>query len=137
MEYLESGSLASLVKKFKVSENMAAYYTHQVLQGLCFLHEQGVIHRDIKGDNVLLTKTSAVKLADFGVSQNLNQVQLDEVVGSTYWMAPEIITLSGASYSSDIWSVGCMVIEMLTGKPPYYSLNQMNAFFRIVMDDRT
>lgn len=110
----------------------------QVLQGLQYLHDQGVIHRDIKGANILTTKDGTVKLADFGVStSNLPGAQDKEaqVVGTPYWMAPEIIQLSGASSASDIWSVGCTVIELLQGKPPYGNLQAMPALFAIVADD--
>ncbi|KAK4223880.1 hypothetical protein QBC38DRAFT_486746 [Podospora fimiseda] len=109
----------------------------QVLQGLQYLHDQGVIHRDIKGANILTTKDGTVKLADFGVStSNLAGPDKEaQVVGTPYWMAPEIIQLSGATSASDIWSVGCTVIELLQGKPPYYNLAAMPALFAIVNDD--
>jgi serine/threonine protein kinase len=106
----------------------------QVLQGLVYLHEQGVIHRDIKGANILTTKDGTVKLADFGVATKSN-VNEYSVVGTPYWMAPEVIELSGASTSSDIWSLGCTVIELLDGRPPYHKLQPMPALFRIVNDD--
>jgi len=110
----------------------------QVLQGLQYLHDQGVIHRDIKGANILTTKDGTVKLADFGVSTSTlagGQDKEAQVVGTPYWMAPEIIQLSGASSASDIWSVGCTVIELLQGKPPYHNLAAMPALFAIVNDD--
>lgn len=110
----------------------------QVLHGLHYLHDQGVIHRDIKGANILTTKDGTVKLADFGVSTSTlasGQDKEAQVVGTPYWMAPEIIQLSGASSSSDIWSVGCTVIELLQGKPPYHNLAAMPALFAIVNDD--
>lgn len=134
MEYLESGSLGALTRKFKIDESGISRYIAQVLEGLSILHGEGIIHRDIKGDNVLLTKDGDVKLADFGVSSKLSRVQTNEICGTPFWMAPEIISLSGATYASDIWSVGCMVIELLTGKPPYFDLDRTNAFFKIVMD---
>lgn len=110
----------------------------QVLLGLQYLHDQGVIHRDIKGANILTTKDGTVKLADFGVSTSTlagGQDKEAQVVGTPYWMAPEIIQLSGASSASDIWSVGCTVIELLQGKPPYHNLAAMPALFAIVNDD--
>jgi serine/threonine protein kinase len=106
----------------------------QVLQGLVYLHDQGVIHRDIKGANILTMKDGLVKLADFGVATKSN-VNEYSVVGTPYWMAPEVIELSGASTASDIWSLGCTVIELLDGKPPYHKLQPMPALFRIVNDD--
>jgi serine/threonine protein kinase len=101
------------------------------------LHEQGVIHRDIKGANILTTKEGLVKLADFGVATKLTEADVNthSVVGTPYWMAPEVIEMSGVSAASDIWSVGCTVIELLTCVPPYYDLQPMPALFRIVQDD--
>lgn len=106
----------------------------QVLSGLVYLHDQGVIHRDIKGANILTTKEGLVKLADFGVATKSNLSE-SSVVGTPYWMAPEVIELSGATTASDIWSLGCTVIELLDGKPPYHKLQPMPALFRIVNDD--
>jgi len=107
----------------------------QVLHGLLYLHEQGVIHRDIKGANILTTKEGLVKLADFGVASRTTGLSESSVVGTPYWMAPEVIELSGATTASDIWSLGCTVIELLEGKPPYHNMQPMPALFRIVNDD--
>ena len=107
----------------------------QVLNGLLYLHEQGVIHRDIKGANILTTKQGLVKLADFGVAARTTTLHESSVVGTPYWMAPEVIELSGATTASDIWSLGCTVIELIDGKPPYHKLQPMHALFRIVNDD--
>lgn len=107
----------------------------QVLHGLLYLHDQGVIHRDIKGANILTTKEGLVKLADFGVAAKKDGLHESSVVGTPYWMAPEVIELSGATTASDIWSLGCTVIELLDGKPPYHKLQPMPALFRIVNDD--
>ncbi|KAL7796069.1 hypothetical protein V8C37DRAFT_414359 [Trichoderma ceciliae] len=139
LEYCESGSLHSICREYgKFPENLVGVYMTQVLQGLQYLHDQGVIHRDIKGANILTTKDGTVKLADFGVSTSTlagGQDKEAQVVGTPYWMAPEIIQLSGASSASDIWSVGCTVIELLQGKPPYHNLAAMPALFAIVNDD--
>ncbi|KAK2729588.1 hypothetical protein CKAH01_02562 [Colletotrichum kahawae] len=139
LEYCENGSLHSICKSYgKFPENLVGVYTTQVLQGLQYLHDQGVIHRDIKGANILTTKDGKVKLADFGVSTSTlagGQDKETQVVGTPYWMAPEIIQLSGASPASDIWSVGCTVIELLQGRPPYHNLAAMPALFAIVNDD--
>ncbi|KAI9801336.1 MAG: hypothetical protein M1825_003314 [Sarcosagium campestre] len=107
----------------------------QVLHGLIYLHEQGVIHRDIKGANILTTKEGLVKLADFGVATRTTGLHESSVVGTPYWMAPEVIEMSGPTTASDIWSLGCTVIELLEGKPPYHTLQPMPALFRIVNDD--
>lgn len=140
LEYCENGSLQSILKKFgKFPESLVAVYISQVLEGLIYLHEQGVIHRDIKGANILTNKDGSVKLADFGVSSRTATPTLaqneNEVVGSPYWMAPEVIEQSGASTASDIWSVGCVVVELLEGKPPHGDLAPMQALWRIVQDE--
>ncbi|EFA86693.1 putative protein serine/threonine kinase [Heterostelium album PN500] len=136
LEYVENGSLSSIIKKFgKFPETLVCVYIRQVLEGLVYLHEQGVVHRDIKGANILTTKEGKIKLADFGVATKFDDLQAASVVGTPYWMAPEIIELNGATTKSDIWSVGCTVIELLTGAPPYYDLGPMPALFRIVQDD--
>ncbi|KAI0389591.1 hypothetical protein F5Y17DRAFT_448376 [Xylariaceae sp. FL0594] len=138
LEYCENGSLHSICKAYgKFPENLVGVYMTQVLQGLQYLHDQGVIHRDIKGANILTTKDGKVKLADFGVSTSAlaGPDKEAQVVGTPYWMAPEIIELSGATPASDIWSLGCTVIELLSGKPPYHHLQAMPALFAIVNDD--
>ncbi|XP_078431000.1 MAP3K epsilon protein kinase 1-like [Wolffia australiana] len=139
LEYVENGSLATIIKPNKFGpfpESLVAVYISQVLEGLVYLHEQGVIHRDIKGANILTTKEGLVKLADFGVATKLNEADLNthSVVGTPYWMAPEVIEMAGVCAASDIWSVGCTVIELLTCVPPYYDLQPMPALFRIVQD---
>ncbi|KAH9922944.1 uncharacterized protein B0H18DRAFT_1085777 [Fomitopsis serialis] len=138
LEFCENGSLHNICKRFgKFPETLVGVYISQVLEGLVYLHDQGVIHRDIKGANILTNKDGCVKLADFGVASRTaaGAVRDDAVVGSPYWMAPEVIEQSGATTSSDIWSVGCTVIELLEGKPPYHFLDPMPALFRIVQDD--
>ncbi|KAG2318344.1 hypothetical protein Bca52824_011557 [Brassica carinata] len=137
LEYVENGSLANIIKPNKFGpfpESLVTVYIAQVLEGLVYLHEQGVIHRDIKGANILTTKEGLVKLADFGVATKLNEADVNthSVVGTPYWMAPEVIEMSGVCAASDIWSVGCTVIELLTCVPPYYDLQPMPALFRIV-----
>jgi serine/threonine protein kinase len=135
LEYCEGGSLSSLCKSYgKFPETLVALYLSQVLQGLLYLHEQGVIHRDIKGANILTMRDGLVKLADFGVATKGNVGEFS-VVGTPYWMAPEVIQLSGASTASDIWSLGCTALELLEGRPPYSNFQPMPALFRIVNDD--
>ncbi|BEI80759.1 hypothetical protein CcaverHIS002_0112880 [Cutaneotrichosporon cavernicola] len=145
LEYCENGSLQNILKRYgKFPESLVAVYMRQVLEGLLYLHDQGVIHRDIKGANILTNKDGCVKLADFGVSSRAPKPDLAaaaahpdadiEVVGSPYWMAPEVIEQSGATAVSDVWSVGCVVVELLEGKPPFGNLTPMQALFRIVQD---
>ena len=137
MEFIENGSLAGIIKKFgKLHESLVKRYIRQVLMGLAYLHAQGVVHRDIKGANILITKDGFAKLSDFGVARKLNQESKElSVVGTPYWMAPEVIEMAAASQASDIWSVGCTVIELLFGRPPYFDLPPMSALFRIVQDE--
>eukprot|EP01127_Copromyxa_protea_P021740 TRINITY_DN7566_c1_g1_i1.p1 TRINITY_DN7566_c1_g1~~TRINITY_DN7566_c1_g1_i1.p1 ORF type:complete len:1094 (-),score=247.61 TRINITY_DN7566_c1_g1_i1:58-3339(-) len=137
LEFLENGSLSDMLKDFgeggNFPEHLIVLYITQVLRGLDYLHRQGVIHRDIKAANILSTKEGVIKVADFGVATN--DSEKETVIGTPYWMAPEIIELHGASTKSDIWSLGCTIIELLSGKPPYYDLDQMQALFKIVQDD--
>eukprot|EP00201_Polytomella_parva_P005714 CAMPEP_0175080052 /NCGR_PEP_ID=MMETSP0052_2-20121109/25249_1 /TAXON_ID=51329 ORGANISM="Polytomella parva, Strain SAG 63-3" /NCGR_SAMPLE_ID=MMETSP0052_2 /ASSEMBLY_ACC=CAM_ASM_000194 /LENGTH=455 /DNA_ID=CAMNT_0016350621 /DNA_START=63 /DNA_END=1426 /DNA_ORIENTATION=+ len=164
LEFMENGSLSKIIKpnpmnKFGIfPESLVAVYVAQVLRGLAYLHAQGVVHRDIKGANILINKDGLVKLADFGVSSKLDDLEESassnsangsssaqggakainrRVVGSPYWMAPEVIEMTeGADGSScDIWGVGCLVIEMLCGSPPYFNLQPLSALFRIVSDE--
>lgn len=135
MEYMANGSLLDILKRFGTfPESLVASYIDQVLSGISYLHEHNIIHRDIKASNLLITGDGAVKLADFGLAALFNeeQVQDGNVVGSPYWMAPEIIELSPHLPASDIWSLGCCCIELLTGFPPYFDLNPMSALFKIV-----
>ncbi|KND02754.1 STE/STE11/CDC15 protein kinase [Spizellomyces punctatus DAOM BR117] len=135
MEYCENGSLSNICRRFgRFPEHLVALYIAQVLEGLVYLHEQGVIHRDIKAANILTTKKGQVKLADFGIASKINATN-KVFAGSPYWMAPEVIELHGATTASDIWSVGCTAIELLQGHPPYHTLAPMSALFRIVHDD--
>jgi len=134
MEYVESGSLLDLIKKYGVvPETLASIYISQVLEGLAYLQEQKIIHRDIKCSNILITKQGCCKLADFGMAGRADSQNTKFTVqGSPYWMAPEIIQMEGAGFPSDIWSVGCSCIELLTSKPPYFDLQPMQALFKVV-----
>ena len=133
MEFVENGSLSTMLKKYgRLPEALVGVYTVQVLGGLHYLHEQGVIHRDIKGANILISTEGRVKLADFGVATKMDaagfDTQANTVMGTPYWMSPEIIQMSGFTTASDIWSVGCTVIELVSGSPPYFSLPPMSMF---------
>jgi len=126
LRYVENGSLGQTIKAFgKLSERLVASYVVKILEGLHYLHTSQVVHCDLKAANILTTKNGNVKLSDFGVSLNLRAVALEvqDVAGTPNWMAPEVIELKGASVKSDIWSLGCTVIELLTGKPPYSEIS--------------
>lgn len=133
LEYIEGGSLEALLKKFgKMPEVLIVRYTQQILAGLEYLHSRNVIHRDIKCGNILITKDGTVKLADFGIATNLSNESGPDAAGSPYWMAPEIIELRGACTASDIWSLGCAIIELITGDPPFSEMAPMAALFAMV-----
>jgi len=134
LEYAENGSLLKLVKDLgRIPEDLTCTYIRQVLLALQYLHDAGIIHRDLKAANILLNGKGDVKLADFGVAAVIDESDKHfTVVGSPYWMAPEIIQATGHSTQSDIWSLGCTVIELLTGEPPHFGLNPMTAMFKIV-----
>ena len=137
LEYVENGSLHSMVKQSgKMGEHLVFIFVKQILEGMAYLHNQGIIHRDIKGANLLLTKNGIVKLADFGYSILNDKNKVNSIVGTACFMAPEVIEQKGnISPKCDIWSLGCTIIQLLTTKPPYYEFEPMAAMFRIVTDD--
>jgi len=137
-EWVPGGSLQSLLKKFgRFKESVVQNYTLQMLNGLKYLHENGVVHRDIKGSNILVDDRGNVKLCDFGASKQVtgggnnsnnlgNQtIQGDNLSlkGTPYFMAPEVITQTGHGRKADVWSLGCTVLQMSTGQPPWKALN--------------
>lgn len=137
LEYVDSGSLAQVLSGYGFfPEPLAAIYVSQVLDGLIYLHAQQVVHRDIKGGNLLITREGSIKVADFGIATVASTTQRHSLVeGSPYWMAPEVIQMTGnPTTASDIWSLGCTLIELLTGFPPYFELTAMTAIFRMVED---
>ncbi|KAF7372100.1 Cell division control protein [Mycena venus] len=139
LEYAENGSLGQTLKVFgKLNVQLVASYVVKILEGLHYLHSIDVVHCDLKAANILTTKNGNVKLSDFGVSLNLRAMEgeMKNVAGTPNWMAPEVIELKGASTKSDIWSLACTVVELLTGRPPYAEItNSMSVMFHIVEDD--
>eukprot|EP00727_Mastigamoeba_balamuthi_P002557 m51a1_g12299 putative protein serine threonine kinase (1342) ;mRNA; r:326891-332659 len=133
LEYAECGSLMKFRKQVgKLSEEVIALFVEDILCALSYLHSNGIAHRDLKATNVLLTRDGTAKLADFGVAAVISDTDKHfTLVGSPYWMAPEIITEVGHSISSDIWSLGCTIHELMKGDPPFFGINPMAAMFKI------
>ncbi|KAK7319348.1 hypothetical protein RJT34_04068 [Clitoria ternatea] len=133
LELMSKGSLASLYQKYRLNDSQVSAYTRQILKGLKYLHDNNVVHRDIKCANILVDVNGAVKLADFGLAKATKFNDVKSSKGSPYWMAPEVVNLKNQGYglAADIWSLGCTVLEMLTRQPPYSDLEGMQALFRI------
>ncbi|KAM6977300.1 TRAF2 and NCK interacting kinase b isoform 1-T1 [Aplochiton taeniatus] len=141
MEFCGAGSITDLIKNTKgnsLKEEWTAYICREILRGLTHLHQHKVIHRDIKGQNVLLTENAEVKLVDFGVSAQLDRTvgRRNTFIGTPYWMAPEVIACDenpDATYDfkSDLWSLGITAIEMAEGAPPLCDMHPMRALFLI------
>uniref|UniRef100_A0A672MBZ5 non-specific serine/threonine protein kinase n=1 Tax=Sinocyclocheilus grahami TaxID=75366 RepID=A0A672MBZ5_SINGR len=141
MEFCGAGSITDLVKNTKgntLKEEWIAYISREILRGLAHLHAHHVIHRDIKGQNVLLTENAEVKLVDFGVSAQLDRTvgRRNTFIGTPYWMAPEVIACdenpdATYDYRSDLWSCGITAIEMAEGAPPLCDMHPMRALFLI------
>eukprot|EP00002_Diphylleia_rotans_P025598 TRINITY_DN5066_c0_g1_i1.p1 TRINITY_DN5066_c0_g1~~TRINITY_DN5066_c0_g1_i1.p1 ORF type:complete len:658 (-),score=147.29 TRINITY_DN5066_c0_g1_i1:94-2067(-) len=132
LEYVPGGSIKSLLSKFgSFNEKLVRIYTNEILQGLNYLHSVNVVHRDIKGANTLVDTTGRVKLADFGASKIIDST-MRSLKGTPYWMAPEVIRQEGYGKMADVWSVGCTVIEMMTGNPPWSHVQEAtSALFQI------
>lgn len=133
MEFLEGGALTDIVTHTRMNEEQIATVCVSVLRALAYLHGQGVIHRDIKSDSILLTADGRIKLSDFGFCAQVSKevTRRKSLVGTPYWMAPEVISRLPYGPEVDVWSLGIMVIEMVDGEPPYFNEPPLQAMRRI------
>lgn len=154
LEYVPGGSVSSMLNNYgPFEESLIINFTRQILIGVAYLHKKNIIHRDIKGANILIDMRGRVKITDFGISKKLSPLNNNDdgnddddnpmgkkqnkrasLQGSVYWMAPEVVKQTATTAKADIWSTGCVVIEMFTGRHPYPDFSQMQALFKIGTD---
>ena len=143
LEYVAGGSVAAMLTSYgHLHEPLIRNFVRQILAGLSYLHAQDIIHRDIKGANVLVDNKGIIKISDFGISKRDEASALFQGVkvgaknrpslqGSVFWMAPEVVKQTSHTRKADIWSLGCLIVEMYTGNHPFPNFNQMQAMFQI------
>ncbi|AJR60747.1 Bck1p [Saccharomyces cerevisiae YJM248] len=136
LEYVAGGSVGSLIRMYgRFDEPLIKHLTTQVLKGLAYLHSKGILHRDMKADNLLLDQDGICKISDFGISRKSKDIYSNSDMtmrGTVFWMAPEMVdTKQGYSAKVDIWSLGCIVLEMFAGKRPWSNLEVVAAMFKI------
>ncbi|KAL4885133.1 hypothetical protein BJY04DRAFT_205682 [Aspergillus karnatakaensis] len=138
LEYISGGSIGSCLRKHgKFGESVVKSLTRQCLEGLSYLHDKGILHRDLKADNILLDLDGTCKISDFGISKKTDNIygndSSNSMQGSVFWMAPEVIQSQGQGYSAkvDIWSLGCVVLEMFAGRRPWSKEEAIGAIYKL------
>lgn len=141
LEYVPGGSVATMLINYgPLGESLIQNFVRQILTGLSYLHSRDIIHRDIKGANILVDNKGSVKISDFGISKRIEQSTLGgskkgaqrvSLQGSVFWMAPEVVRQTAYTRKADIWSLGCLIVEMFSGSHPHPSLTQLQAIFKI------
>jgi mitogen-activated protein kinase kinase kinase len=142
LEYVPGGSVVQLLTNYgPFEEPLVRNFVRQILCGLNYLHDRDIIHRDIKGANVLVDNKGVIKISDFGISKKVEANLLSTAAphhphrpslqGSVYWMAPEVVKQTSYTRKADIWSLGCLVVEMFTGSHPFPDFSQMQAIFKV------
>lgn len=137
LEYVPGGSVAAMLNTYgPLDEPLIRNFVRQILTGLAYLHEKDIIHRDIKGANILVDNKGGIKISDFGISKKVETGLLTSghrpsLQGSVFWMAPEVVKQTSYTRKADIWSLGCLVVEMFTGTHPYPDCSQLQAIFQI------
>jgi tRNA A-37 threonylcarbamoyl transferase component Bud32 len=138
LEYISGGSVGSCLRKHgKFEESVVSSLTRQTLSGLAYLHREGILHRDLKADNILLDLDGTCKISDFGISKKTDNIYGNDITnsmqGSVFWMAPEVIRAQGQGYSAkvDIWSLGCVVLEMFAGRRPWSKEEAIGAIYKL------
>ncbi|KAJ1950306.1 ATP binding, partial [Dispira parvispora] len=140
LEYVPGGSVVAMLDNYgPLQETLVRSFVRQILKGLQYLHACEIIHRDIKGGNILVDNQGRIKISDFGISKKIENEEdrasimsnRSSLKGSVFWMAPEVVKKTHYTRKADIWSLGCLVIEMLTGKHPFPNFTEMQAMFKI------
>lgn len=145
LEYVAGGSVATMLVNYgPLGESLIQNFVRQILEGLSYLHSRDIIHRDIKGANILVDNKGSVKISDFGISKRVEAstllsgpssgkkgAQRVSLQGSVFWMAPEVVRQTAYTRKADIWSLGCLIVEMFTGSHPHPNCTQLQAIFKI------
>lgn len=142
LEYVPGGSVQTMLNSYgALPEPLVRSFCRQILTGLSYLHNRDIIHRDIKGANILVDNKGTIKISDFGISKKLEATNLlggasnnkhrPSLQGSVFWMAPEVVKQTSYTRKADIWSLGCLIVEMMTGSHPFPDCSQLQAIFKI------